>query len=247
VFYVAERLILIVVGLVVVVAGVCVVFFTMVPKKSGMPDEAVTSQLLVDEWLNVRRRIARGDRTPTSEMITLDTIKGHQRRTGSGGAASAGQPVKMAEVAKKTKSADYDNYVESDGKPIPEAEAVPGIPWLRYQRGVSYTRLKKVPRILYEKVQHFQDAYDAAQQGGGEFKESEFGPSYRINWVQPDSTLGKVAGLRPGDQILSINGNKIGNSFTAARGLYEQLKNEKRFAVKVLRGGKPTVLSFNVK
>jgi hypothetical protein len=228
--------------LTVIAVGVCVTFFTFVPKKSGMPDEVIISQLALNEWLD-RERNPTKKRNQFVDAIQINKmVRSNQQKSGK----AAPKRLSQKEIAAKTRSAKFDNYFESTGQSIPKSEAVPAIPWVRIQEGVRYVKPKKVPAILYDKLQHFQDAFDSAKEGGGEFEETEFGSAYRINWVKPKSHLSKVAGLRPGDKILSVNGHKIGNSFTAARQLYDTLKNEKRFAVKVLRDGQPTMLSFSV-
>jgi hypothetical protein len=135
-----------------------------------------------------------------------------------------------------------ENYIDTTGNVPPQERADPNIAWLRKEPGVTYYKPEQVPEILYQKFQSFDDAFEVAQQGGGEFVDGR----YRVNWIQPDSYLTTKLGLQPGDEVISVNGHPVGNSFSAGRAMYDQLKNEKRFAVKVLRGGSPVVLSFSV-
>lgn len=242
-----ERIITILSVLTVLLIGSAVTFFTIVPKKSGMPDEVIDSELSLNDWLEEKRN-PKSNGAKRKQFAVITPAQARPKTPGSKNKPAARpKQVNLQQIAAQTKKKSYDNYIEADGKTIPQNQAVSGIPWLRYQEGVTYYKPKKIPRILHEKLQHFEDAYEAAQQGGGEFKETPFGTAYNINWVNPKSHLSKVAGLQPGDKILSINGHKIGNSFTAARGLYDELKNESRFAVKILRNNKPTVLSFSMK
>lgn len=236
-----EKLVTIFSVLIVVANGSLVTFYTIVPRNSGIPDEAIESEIILNEWLDDEQNPGqRGQKFVNVQEIS-QIVRKIRKKTGAKKALSKSQ------IAAKTKSAKFDNYFESSGKAVPKDEAHPQIPWIRIQEGVRYVKPKRVSPLMYKKVQHFQDAFDSAKDGGGEFEETEFGPAYRINWVKPKSHLSKVAGLQPGDKILSVNGHKIGNSFTAARQLYDQLKNEKKFAVKVLREGQPTMLSFSVK
>jgi hypothetical protein len=239
-----EKLVTFLAVLIVIAVGACVGFFTYWPKKSGMPGVTINSAIDLNDWFKEQR-------DPQSngikkEYVDIEGINNTVRKIKTKKNGASVKQLTKKQIASKTKSSKFDNYFESSGRPIPKNEAVPKIPWVRIQEGVRYVKPKKVPRILYDKIQHFEDAFDSAKDGGGEFEETEFGSAYRINWVKPKSHLSRVAGLRKGDKILSVNGHKIGNSFTAARQLYDQLKNEKRFAVKVLRDGQPTMLSFSV-
>lgn len=223
-------------------------FYNVKIRQSGTPDEVIQSQLSINDWVDGRRAALEGRAAPPP-VIRLDSIADRlaelrARRARNGGKAG---PLTRKEVAANIKGKGFDNYVNTEGRPIPPDESVPGIPWVRLQEGVDvYVQPKRVPQVLYDKLQHFPDAYEEAQQGGGEFEETEFGPAYRINWVNPKSYLGKVAGLEGKDRIISVNGRPVGNSFTAGQQLFEELKNETKFAVKVLRGGKVTMLSFSI-
>jgi hypothetical protein len=239
-----EKLVTLLSALTVLLVGTGVTFSTIIPKESGTPKIAEQTELKVTQWLTEAADKAAGRSSSGIIQPVEFTAQGTPRVGKTGRPAPR---IDKKEIAKRTKEASFDNYVEADGRPIPPEQAVQGVPWLRAQPGVTYYRPKKVPRILYEKVQHFRDAIDTAREGGGEFLETPYGNAYKVTWVKPGSHLNGVVGLTPGDQILSVNGHKIGNSFTAARQLYEQLKNEKRFAVKVLRDGQPTMLSFTVK
>lgn len=236
-----EKLITIFSVLVVLANGSLVTFYTFVPRNSGIPDQAIDSEIILNEWLDDEQNPEQRGKKFVDVREIRQIVQKIRKKTGAKAALS------KAQIAAKTKSSQFDNYFESSGSAVPKDEAHPKIPWIRIQEGVRYVKPKRISPLMYKKVQHFQDAFDSAKDGGGEFEETNFGPAYRINWVKDTSPLGKVAGLKAGDKILSVNGHKIGNSFTAARQLYDQLKNEKKFAVKVLRDGQPTMLSFAVK
>lgn len=239
-----ERLVTFLAVVTVLVVVSLVTFFSIYPLKSGIPDEAIKTQEATIRWLENGGRVTSPNSAP--KMVDLSAFENRRRQA----RRSSGKPVqapKAAEVAQQTKSKSFDNYVSTAGRDIPKDEQVPGIPWVRYQPGVRYVRARSVPSLLHRQLQSFQEAYKAGKGAAGKFEDTKFGPAYRITWVQPKSHLADMAGIQSGDKILSVNGRKIGNSFTAAKQLYEELKNESRLAVKVLRNGKPTVLSFQVK
>ena len=68
--------------------------------------------------------------------------------------------------------------------------------------------------------------------------------AYVLDSVDDKSLLRTKIGLQQGDQVISVNGHPVGNSVSAGRGLYEQLKSERRFAIKVRRKGQETILSY---
>jgi len=125
-----------------------------------------------------------------------------------------------------------------------EDEMVEGMPWLKKQPGVTYSRPQKVPEILAKKYQSFDEAWEQAKTGGGEFVATDGESGYQVNWLDPNSGLGKGLGLRPGDKVISINGQSIGESPQAGVKLFEQLKNDGRFVVKIERNGEQMVLTF---
>ena len=159
---------------------------------------------------------------------------------GAGGAASSGgQPT--------APPAPTDYFNSEPGTSLPPGQVIEGYPWLRKVQGVTYHKPKRMPRILYEKYQSFEDSFELAQQGGGEFVSAAGGESaYQVNWVDPNSILARRLGLKDGDKVISVNGNPIGSSMGAGKALYEQLKNETKFAVLVERQGKRELLSFFV-
>src|SRR5690606_14603933 len=138
------------------------------------------------------------------------------------------------------------DYFAVEGN-VPVAEQIPGFPWLRRVPGVSYAQPQQVPEILYRKYQSFDATWDLVQEGGGSFTTTADGKTaYQVNWIDENSYLATRIGLRPGDKVISVNGQPIGTSLAAGKAMYEQLKNERRFAVLIERNGQPVVLSFFV-
>ena len=139
---VLEKIVVAVSALTAFLVGGGVAFVTKFPQHSGMPDEAIQSQIKLNEWLD--SRTVAGKRRQAPIVIPTKT------RSRKGGPPP--KPISPQEIAKETKARKYDNYIETDGQNIPPDEAVPGIPWLRAQPGVKYYRPKKVPRILHTKL-----------------------------------------------------------------------------------------------
>jgi hypothetical protein len=227
---------------IVLVAGL-VVTFSIISKESGISKEEVDATIAVDDWLDKARQLANGQQVSTSKILLSVPVAAPVgaaspgQQPGKSGAPAAGGANAPQIAQQKT----GDNYFDSSGN-IPPQERVEGIPWLRKQEGVTYYKPESVPQILYQKFQSFDDAWQVAQEGGGEFVDNR----YRVNWITPDSYLATKVGLQPGDEVISVNGHPVGNSFSAGRAMYDDLKNEKHFAVKVRRNGQDVVLSFYV-
>jgi hypothetical protein len=157
-------------------------------------------------------------------LYTCCTQKSEKKAAPS--VATAAAPVKAAPVAKK------------------QADTVPGAPWLKKVPGSTYTAPKKVSKLLYKKYSSFEESVELAKQGSGELASSEDKTGYQTNWVDPNSDLYGKIGLRKGDKVISINGQPVGRSVKASQAQFEQLKNEKSFAVLVERDGKQIVLNW---
>lgn len=237
-----EKLVMFLAGLAVLGVGGFVTFCSMLPGglRSGIPDVCETSALATQDWLQEQRR-----------------------RSGRGGAASvklevgeiafAAQPVPVAPPsapgepnAPQPPPAARSDYFEVSGN-VPTGEQIPGFPWLRRVPGVNYAQPQQVPDILYRKYQSFEATWDLVQQGGGSFTTTSDGKTaYQVNWLDEQSYLATRLGLKPGDKVISVNGQPLGTSMGAGKAMYEQLKNERRFAVLIERQGQPVVLSFFV-
>lgn len=222
---------------IVLVAGLVGFFSFVMQKESGISDEEVRATIEVDKWLEEARALANGQTLGPQVILPASPV------TRPAGAAAGAPGAGGTPAANRTdlRPGQVDNYFDPNAQ-IPQDQQVAGIPWLRKQEGVTYMKPEPVPQILYEKYQGFDDAWAAAQDGAGEFVDGR----YRINWVNPQSYLSSKAGLKDGDEIVSVNGHPIGQSFAAGKALYDQLKSEKRFAVKVRRNGTEVVLSFFV-
>ncbi len=190
--------------------------------------------IAVDDWLGEARQASAGQ-AHLSKVLVQAAPVGAAVATPNGQKPSGTAP-------KPAQPGQPDNYIANEGEQIPVNEQVPGVPWLRRQEGVTYMRPESVPQVVAERYKGFDEAWQAAQQGAGEFVDGK----YKINWVDPNSLLATKVGLQPGDQIVSVNGRPVGNTFGANRQLYDSLKGSKQFAVKVLRNGQDVVLSFFV-
>lgn len=236
-----EKLVFALAVFAIVVVGLFVgVFSFVIQKSSGISEEEAVAAMQVDDWLQSSRRIAAGGPAIVANQpmfIGRDPVGGVAATPGGKPAAGGNAPVAQTAVPGQP-----DNYIAREGEQIPQNEQVPGIPWLRQQPGVAYMPPQSVPDVVYQRYQGFDEAYNVALQGAGEFQDGK----YKINWVAPDSLLTTKIGIQPGDQIISVNGHPVGNSMGAGRQLYDSLKGEKRFAVKVMRNGRETMLSFFV-
>lgn len=220
---------------IMMVAGLVGFFSFVFQKDSGISLEECEATDKCDKWLSDARLLAAGQQLPQTNVM-------FQAPSAVAGTATPGSPGVTPKPSEPLKPGQVDTYIVKDGETIPQQEQVPGVPWLRKQEGVTYMRPEAVPQIYYEKYQAFDDAWSEAQRGAGEFVDGR----YKINWVDPASLLGTKVGLHEGDEIISVNGHPIGGSFNASRGLYDSLKSEKHFAVKVRRGGADVILSFYV-
>ena len=216
---------------------------SIMPPRSGIPDVAVEAELSTIDWLDAERRKKHGNRMPGKQEILVQAAPIQQVAAAGGGVEADGESSGGASAPPAP-----TNYFNSNpNNPPPAAEVIEGFPWLRKVPGVTYHRPKRMPRILYNKYQSFEDSFELAQQGGGEFVTAAGGEdAYQVNWVDPNSMLARRLGLKDGDKIVSVNGNPIGNSVSAGQQLYEQLKSETKFAVMVERQGQRQLLSFYV-
>jgi hypothetical protein len=239
-----EKLVFLASVLAVVAVGATVGLLSIMPPRSGIPDVAVEAELSTIDWLEDQRVKKHGNRMPGHQEILVQAAPVVQQRPG-GAAAGGGNSGDGG--GEPTAPPAPSNYFNTGGSNLPPGEVIEGYPWLRKVPGVSYHRPKRMPRILYSKYQSFEDSFELAQQGGGEFVTAAGGEdAYQVNWVDPNSMLARRLGLKDGDKIISVNGNPIGNSVAAGKGLYEQLKNETKFAVMVERQGRRELLSFYV-
>lgn len=232
-----EKLITFLTALALLLVALTVTALSFMPLRSGIPKEAAEAVDEVGTWLDGQRR-ARNGGQPLRKFIAeaSPVIPGQQQPAGPG----------TAKGGTKT-AAPSDYYVGSDAA-LPPQESVPGYPWLRKVPGVAYMQPQGVPKLVYQRYQSYQETWDLAQSGGGEFVTTEKGDNaYQINWVDPTSMLATKIGLQPGDKVVSVNGQPIGTSVNAGRALYDSMKSETRFAVLVERGGQQVVLSFFVR
>lgn len=233
-----EKLVFVLAVLVIVlVAALVGVFSFVIQQSSGISKEEEVAAIQVDEWLTEARAIAAGGGG-------IGPIKGQAIFVApvANGAVAVAPGQKAPPPAQPAVPGQNDPYIAREGEQIPQDQQVPGIPWLRQQPGVAYMQPQSVPEVVYQRYQGFNEAYDVALQGAGEFVDGK----YKITWVAPDSLLTTKIGILPGDQIISVNGKPVGTSMNAGRQLYDSLKGEKKFAVKVMRGGREVMLSFFV-
>lgn len=225
----------------IVVVAACVTFFSFVNKSSGVDDTVVKTVTDTQSWLEGERRRATGQPVNAKPItIPMNQPSFAQQNNNKGQPAAAGQPNAPASNG----PAPSSETVISDS--LPPQQQVPGIPWLKAEPGVTYYQPTTVPQIVAQKYQSFDDAFQLAQEGGGEFVKTDKGNAYQINWVDDNSYLRRTIGLQPGDKVISVNGHAVGNSFASGKQLYDQLKGDRRFAVKILRNNQETVLSFSV-
>lgn len=99
-------------------------------------------------------------------------------------------------------------------------------------RGMLDGQLKDLPKLQQDGrvVPHYKDNQ---YQG------------FKLVGVRPGS-LYRAIGIRSGDVITSVNGNKI-DSPNKALELFEQLKNSSNIAVEIERRGQPKTLSYTIK
>ena len=237
-----EKFILVLVCLTVFAVGGGVIVMAVVfpgGMRSGVPDVAVQSDSSTEQWLyewQVRRG---GGRVQGPVEIPDAPIPG-QAAPGQPQTAASKEAVKEAGIKKS------EEYFASNDLP-PGERALPGVPWLRKVPGVSYHRPRSVSDFVYQKYQSFNDTWNAVQSGGGKFTETNDGQTaYEVTWIDPRSELGSMVGLKQGDKVIAVNGQPIGRSVDAGRGMYEQFKGQKKFAVMIERQGKRMVLPFYV-
>lgn len=239
-----EKLILFMAGLAVVGVAGFVTFCSMLPGglRSGIPRVVEVSALETQDWLDKQRRITGRAGAEPVQFQAGDTAF---FKPATGGAPAAGGGSANAGGGQSGPAPTTDYFV-SQGD-VPQTEQVPGFPWLRQVPGVRYSQPQKVPDVLYRKYQSFEATWDLVQEGGGSFVNTNDGKTaYQVNWIDEQSYLATRVGLRPGDKVISVNGQPIGTSLGAGKAMYEQLKGERRFAVLIERNGSPMVLSFFV-
>lgn len=235
-----EKLVLILVFLTVLVVGggvVTLAVFFDGGLRSGVPDVAVKSDIKTEMWL-AQLRNRRGGPQMAPVVIPDAPVAGQV----------AGKPAtpEVKALVKKAGIKKSEEYFTTN-KLNANEQAIPGIDWLRKQPGVSYHRPRKVSKFVYQKYQSFNDTWSTVQSGGGKFTETKDGQTaYEVTWLDPNSELASMIGLRQSDKVIAVNGKPIGRSVDAGRALYEQLKGQKKFAVMIERGGRRMVLPFFV-
>lgn len=241
---VLEKMVFVLTGLALLAVGGGVTALSIMPGgiRSGFPEAMEGSLVATDLWLEQQRARAGG----RSLQLDRDYVDMGPARPAGGQRAPRrpGQPAPPAENTAIVPETRTEYFAGNTA--IPPDEQVPGIPWLRRMPGVRYKRPKKVAEVLYQKYQSFEDAWNLVQEGGGEFVETDIGTAYQVNWVQQSSLLYTKIGLRPGDKVISINGQPVGRSMAAGRAMFDQMRGEKRFAVLVERQGQKVVLSYQV-
>jgi hypothetical protein len=212
------------------VAGL-VGFFTFgIQQSSGISKEEVNAGIAVNNWLaDSRSMLFTGHVVPSDTPLCV----------GDNYAPGAVPPPGQA-PARKAIPGKYDDYLVKEGEQVSRDLVVPQIPWIKMQPGVVYMPPKTFAPEEYNRYQGFNEVYEEALKGSGEFVDGK----YRITYVDPSSALSTRIGIQPGDEIISVNGHPVGNSMANGRQLYDALKGEKHFAVKVLRGGREVMLSF---
>ncbi|MGE0711498.1 MAG: hypothetical protein AB7N76_24565 [Planctomycetota bacterium] len=237
-----EKLVTALVVLTVLTVGGGVAALTMAfpgGLRSGVPDVAVRSDLATSDW----REKWLNAKDPTRVQVTV-IPDAPNRPTAPGQPAAAPQTpeAKKEEAIQKSK-----DYFASNQPLAPDDRVFQEVPWLKKVPGVAYRRPRRVSQFVYQKFQSFNDTWNAAQAGGGEFTETaDKQTAYKINWVDPRSELATMVGLQPQDKVIAINGQPIGQSVEAGRAMYEQLKGQKKFAVMIERNGRRMVLPFYV-
>ncbi|MCO5172543.1 MAG: hypothetical protein M9894_40115 [Planctomycetes bacterium] len=237
-----EKLILLLAGMAVLAVAAFVTFCSLLPGglRHGIPPVVEQAALDTQDWLLQQRR--RSGRASFAQAqlnpgdVAFRAPPAPASPAGGGGDAPATSPPVAT-----------TDYFVAEGN-IPPAQQIPGFPWLKQVPGVSYAQPQQVPDILYRKYQSFEATWDLVQEGGGNFTTARDGKTtaYQVNWIDEHSYLAQRVGLRPGDKVISVNGQPIGTSLGAGKAMYEQMKNERRFAVLIERNGEPMVLSFFV-
>ncbi len=223
-----------------VAAGVTLISLIPGGLRSGIEDSVINSAVATGQWLNEERnrngvKTVEGDGTLYVEPMRVAV------------ASTGGQPATPQQQQEAMQQITKEMPTQYFGDDIPPEEQVEHIPWLRKMPGVAYQRPKAIPEILYRKYQSFQDTWNVVQEGGGEFVETDAGTAYQVNWVNEASLLYSKIGLRPGDKVIAVNGQPVGRSMDAGKAMFEQMKNERRFAVLIERQGRKTVLSYTVR
>jgi membrane-associated protease RseP (regulator of RpoE activity) len=240
-----EKLVLVLAVISVLVVGGIVTLFSIIPLRSGIPDVAIDSELATQDWLYDKRADVHGWQKPEDGVVMV--IQGPQVPVGPSRRGADGVVVAANGVALPPPPTEYatDYFNASDSAPS-SGQVIEGYPWLRQVEGVAYAQPQPVSPLLYRKYQTFEDAWNLSQEGFGGFVETEAGTAYEVQGVDPNSLLATRMGLQPGDRVISINGRPISAGANAGKQLYDQLKDETRFAVLVERNNQQVVLSFYV-
>jgi hypothetical protein len=238
---IVEKLILVLVFMTVLAVGGGVVTLAILfpgGLRSGVPDVAVQSDIKTEQWLaNLNARRGGGSR---GVVVIPDAPV-------AGQAAGQAPTTPAAKAAVKKAGIKKSQEYFTTNKLAANEQAIPGVDWLRKQPGVSYHRPRKVSKFVYQKYQSFNDTWSTVQSGGGKFTETKDGQTaYQVTWLDPQSELASMVGLRQGDKVIAVNGQPIGRSVDAGKSMYEQLKGQKKFAVMIERNGRRMVLPFFV-
>lgn len=240
-----EKFIVLLTVLTVLLATGAVVVGTLLPFRTGISRGVIDSELSMMRFFGQNLTPAapiRGDGAP----IALPAAAG-PAPVGSAPGRRQPQPPPRARAENFARVAFTSNYFAREGS-FGTRDQVSGIPWLRREPDVIYYPPRPVPRSLVQRYQAVESAVELMRESKGFFKEEAGGQTFTISKVDRSSYLSSVVGLQPGDKILSVNGHKIeGVGIGAAKAIYNEIRNETKFAVKIERGGRIQVLTFSIR
>lgn len=106
-------------------------------------------------------------------------------------------------------------------------------------------RPQPLSRLLYERwrndLPHLRELAALAK---GRFVAGEGGIGFQVDEVQPGSPLLTLAGIQPGDRLLSVNGLPFSASEREQTNMWERLRAERRWVLRLLRDGQVVVTTF---
>lgn len=111
--------------------------------------------------------------------------------------------------------------------------------------GEVHVRPVALPRALVEKFAGDLPACrKLLEDVTGKFIAAEGGIQFQVDTLVETSPLGDTLGIRVGDRLLSINGLPVTGNEREFQNVWERLKREKRWSLRLVRDGQLVVLNY---
>lgn len=112
-------------------------------------------------------------------------------------------------------------------------------------KGELVLRPQALPRALYDRWRDdLPFVRELVAPAKGRFVAGEGGIQFQVDSIAPGSPLLALSGIQPGDRLLSVNGLPFSGSEREQTNMWERLRGDRRWVLRLLRDGQPIVITF---